>query len=115
MTRGIPIAQCLRCGHRVFPDRLVCSACGGDEWRHARLDRGTVEAVTVVHRAPGRQLEPPVRLGTVWLTDGPRLIARLEDDLEPRAEAEVELALGVVVARRPARGEAPHIAHEHQL
>jgi uncharacterized protein len=98
---GVAVSQCMHCGHRVFPDRLGCPVCGGYEWRHVWLDRGTVEDVTLVRRGPGQSFEPPVRLGTVRLTGGPRLVARLEDELEPGMEAVVDLEGGVVIARRP--------------
>jgi uncharacterized OB-fold protein len=99
MSVGVSVASCVQCGHRVFPDRFSCPACGGHEWRRATLDRGTIEAVTALRRAPGRQFAPPVRLGTVQLRDGPKVIARLDDEVEPGAVVSVAVAHGVVVAR----------------
>ncbi|MGH2781664.1 MAG: Zn-ribbon domain-containing OB-fold protein [Thermoleophilaceae bacterium] len=99
MIGGVAVAQCIRCGHRVFPDRLGCPVCGGYEWRHVWLHRGTVESVTLVRRAPGRRFDPPVRLATVHLTGGPRVVARLEDELVPGMTAAVDVEGGAVVAR----------------
>jgi uncharacterized OB-fold protein len=100
MNGRLAVSQCIRCGHRVFPDRFGCPVCGGYEWRHVWLDRATVEDVTLLRRALGRAFEPPVRLGTVRLTGGPRVLARLEDNLAPGMEAALALERGAVVARR---------------
>lgn len=100
MTGGVTVFQCMRCGHRAFPDRLWCPVCGGYEWRHVWIDRGTVEDVTLVRRAPGRSFRHPVRLGTVALSGGPRVVARLEDELEPGTSVAVDVEGGALVARR---------------
>jgi uncharacterized OB-fold protein len=98
---GVPVGVCMRCGHRVFPDRLLCPVCGGGDWRREWLVDGVVEEVTLLHRSPGNVHEPPVRLATVRLGSHVRVVARLESDLPPGSRVAVDLVDAAVVARRP--------------
>ena len=97
---GLPIQVCASCGERLFPERLFCPRCGGDDFRMEIADRGLVEEVTVLRRAPGRDLDPPVQLATVALEAGPRIVARVEETVEPGDEAIVAVVGHVTFVRR---------------
>ena len=96
--RGVPVAVCMTCGRRAFPAPLLCPSCGGGESRREWVETGTVEEVTLLRRTPGRALDEPVRLGSVRLATGPRVIARLEHGLAAGARARLELQDGALVA-----------------
>jgi len=91
---SIPLQVCAECGHRAFPDRLLC-ACGGRTFSTDEAERGVVEEVTTLRRVPGRMLEDPIRVATVEV-EGVRVIARLESDARDVA---LSLDRGAPVAR----------------
>lgn len=97
--RGVPVAVCMACGARAFPERLLCPVCGGGDWRREWAERGVLEEVTALHRSPGRSYEPPVRLATVRLASGPRVVARLDHDLVPGMQVALDVEGGAIVAR----------------
>ncbi len=99
MIRGVPVGRCMTCGHRAFPEPLLCPVCGGGDWGREWLDAGIVEAVTLLRRSSGKRHDPPVRLATVRLGDGVRAVARLEADLPPGSSVAVDVVEGAVVAR----------------
>lgn len=96
---GVPVQVCTSCGARLFPERLLCPRCGGGEFRIELADRGRVEEVTVLRRAPGRDVDPPVRLATVALEAGPRIVARVEGALDVGDEATVAVVGAVAFVR----------------
>ena len=97
---SVTVVECRACGHRVYPARLWCPACGHDEARPVAVDEGELLAWTVVPdkgRAaqpgsgsdsanPPDPVEPadpadpqPVFIATVRaLPDGPVLVVRLQ-------------------------------------
>ncbi len=95
------VSACRVCSWRGFPERLWCPACGGDEIASVPVDSGVVEDATVMRRAPGRTVTDPVRLGTVGLDGGGRVIARLEANPGERVLLSVEN--GAPVARLDSR------------
>jgi uncharacterized OB-fold protein len=82
--RELLVQTCSR-GHRQHPPRAVCTACGDTEglgWSRAS-GRGTVDACTVVHRAPSPVFEPPYVVARIRLAEGPVLLSNVvTDDLE---------------------------------
>ncbi|MDQ3875015.1 MAG: flavin reductase, partial [Actinomycetota bacterium] len=96
------VSVCLRCAYAAFPARLLCPSCGEERWKLRAVDEGVVESRTRLHRAPGRNYDPPVAIALVRVPDGPLVVARLEGDV---ASGIVTLALegGVPVARRRRR------------
>jgi uncharacterized protein len=98
MSSGVPVQRCTSCGRHWFPERLACPACGSFELDAAVAVEGVVEEVTLLRRAPGRTLDVPVRLATVRLAEGPRLVARLAADEEPGATVRLDLVDGAPVA-----------------
>ena len=78
MTR-LAVQRCDVCGWHGFPLRLWCARCGSFELANVEAEHGVVEAVTVVRHAAGRPDAAPVRLATVRLEQGPRVVARVEE------------------------------------
>lgn len=92
------VDECCACGHRVYPARLWCPACGHDEARSVAVDEGELLAWTVMPdkgravqpdagsdspnstNPPGPAADPkPVIIATVRaLPDGPVLVVRLQ-------------------------------------
>jgi uncharacterized OB-fold protein len=60
--------------------------------------KGVVEELTVLRRAPGGPLPAPVTIGTVWLEDGVRIVARVEAGVDPGAAVRLQYRDGVPVA-----------------
>ncbi len=90
--RGLTVQECGACGHRQHPPRALCTGCGSTE---ALGDlpvtgAGTVDAVTVVMRAPGpvdqQAHEPPYALARVRLAEGPIVLTHVVAD-DPHAVA----------------------------
>jgi uncharacterized OB-fold protein len=72
------LQTCSGCGHRQHHPRHRCLSCGGEElgWS-AAVGTGSVDAVTVVHRAPRPDIEVPYVVARVRLTEGPVLLTNL--------------------------------------
>lgn len=74
------LQTCRACGRPQFYPRLVCAACGGTAlaWLPS-AGRGTVHAVTVVHRAPSPAFRPdvPYVVALVDLDEGVRMMANV--------------------------------------
>lgn len=102
MSGGIPVSVCSACGHAVFPARLLCPRCGADEWQSEDVAAGVVEEATLVERAPGGPLAPPVALGSIRLEGDVVVVARLASGLGRGDSVRLEYRDGVPVARRTA-------------
>ncbi|AVJ28272.1 Zn-ribbon domain-containing OB-fold protein [Achromobacter spanius] len=73
---SINISQCSDCGHRVFPARLWCPACGHDRAHPAAVQEAEVLTWTVI---PAQGAEPSAFLATARaLPKGPILVVRLD-------------------------------------
>lgn len=76
--------QCASCGRAQTLARYACHHCGAQalSWRDA-LGRGTVQATTVVARAPSDDFRPlvPYTLVLVQLDEGTRLMAHASPDV----------------------------------
>ncbi len=86
---------CRECGAVAYPVRDLCGACLGElAWQDV-ADGGTVLARTVL-RASGdvyfRQ-RLPVRTGLVAMDAGPRVVAFLQDDVQPSSRVRLALRL----------------------
>ena len=98
MSEGIPVQVCSQCGRRYFPHRLACAACGARAFDDVTVGEGTIEAATLVHRAPGRSLETPVRIADVLLSGGPRVVARVDVAAQQSAPVRLRMEGGGPIA-----------------
>ncbi len=105
MSEPFFVSACLRCGYAAFPERLLCPHCGERRWRPREVREGVVEARTRLHRAPGRDYDPPVAIALVRVPDGPLVVARLEGEIPTGCMVTLSVEGGAPVARR--RGLAP--------
>lgn len=79
--RGLALQRCARCAHVWYFRRDFCPACGAtDPVSFAPAGLGTVDASTLVHRAPDDAFRAlaPYRLVLVSLDEGPRVMAHGE-------------------------------------
>ena len=75
------VMECAQCGHRVYPARLWCPACGDERAVEVALEEAELLAWT---RAPGKTGDGDSVYATVnALPRGPLLVVRLLD--APRA------------------------------
>jgi uncharacterized OB-fold protein len=85
-TGRVAVQRCGACAELRWPPAPICPECltPGGTWTRLTGD-GTVWSVAVYHRAfhPGLHDEVPYRVGLVELDEGPRLIARLAEDVGP--------------------------------
>ncbi len=75
---GLALQRCTRCAHVWYFRRDFCPACGAAGPLAFRCaGAGTVEASTLVHRAPDDAFRriTPYRLVLVALVEGPRVMA----------------------------------------
>jgi uncharacterized protein len=85
------VQVCDRCGHAVFPVRVLCPRCGSRDWHEIVADAGVIEQVTT-HRAGGR-------VASVATDAGPVVIARAGEGVERGSRVALELDGGAPVAR----------------
>jgi uncharacterized protein len=96
---ALHVFACVACGDMAFPARLLCPACGASEFAEVTVTHGVVEQVTVLHRRPGGHSGEPSCIGTVLTDAGPRVIARLEEALQPGGRAILQVDdLGAIFA-----------------
>ena len=76
--RGLALQRSTRCAHAWYFRRDFCPACGATgPVAFAPAGLGTVDATTLVHRAPDEAFRAlaPYRLVLVSLDEGPRVMA----------------------------------------
>jgi uncharacterized OB-fold protein len=81
---GVALQRCPGCAHVWYFRRGFCPACGRDAPEtFAAGGAGTVDAATVVHRAPDDAFRAlaPYALVLVVLDEGPRMMAHAAADL----------------------------------
>ena len=72
---SVEISACSACGHRVFPARLWCPACGHDRAHGAPAHEAEIQAWTEIS---GQDSERLVIATVRALPDGPVLVVRLD-------------------------------------
>jgi uncharacterized OB-fold protein len=92
------VGRCEVCGARRFPIPLWCDVCGSDRIERIAETSGTVAETTVVRHAPGRRLGP-VAVGTVRLSGGAVVIARLADGVREGDRVRVVIEDGAPLAQ----------------
>jgi hypothetical protein len=79
-TGSLVLQTCSACGHRQHHPRHRCLACGGEEFEWSPASgAGTIDAVTIVHRAPRPEVALPYVVARVRLAEGPVLLTNLVD------------------------------------
>ena len=80
----ILLQTCGACGAHQYPARDLCRACLRDKlaWREDS-GRGRLLAATTLHRSLDPAITLPLRIGTVALDAGVRVIAFLGRDIQP--------------------------------
>jgi uncharacterized OB-fold protein len=73
--------KCTKCGHILFPPRLVCPSCGGRTFAATKLaEAGKLLTFTIIRVAPGAfEHQAPYAAGIAELDDGARLTAQVVD------------------------------------
>ena len=104
-TREIPsryrleAARCKGCGVVVFPPRLICPGCRGEEFEAIQLSRrGRVITSTVIHAPPiDFLMEAPYAMAVVETPEGARLMTQVVDcdpsSVVPGTEVSLEFRL----------------------
>jgi uncharacterized OB-fold protein len=72
--------RCKECGHVQFPPRQICVKCWKQELTWTKSSgNGTVESVTIVHRAPTPEMrnKVPYVVATILLEEGPRMVTNV--------------------------------------
>jgi uncharacterized OB-fold protein len=73
--------KCKKCGHLMFPPRIVCPGCKSRESEMVRLpDEGVLLSFTIVHTpAAAFTDEKPLAVGIVELAPGARITTQIVD------------------------------------
>lgn len=80
----IRLQTCAACGTRQYPARDLCRTCLRDELIWAEDGgRGRLLAATTLHRSLDPAATLPLRIGTVALDTGVRVIAYLGHGVQP--------------------------------
>jgi uncharacterized OB-fold protein len=79
MSTGVGIWRCKGCGTAVFPQRLLCPHCHGQEFDAERVHEGVVEEVSVIRHMIGQADWQPRRIANVRTTGGPSITVGLRD------------------------------------
>ena len=103
MSEGVGIWQCKGCGTMVFPQRLLCPHCHGQEFDEARVHEGVVEEVAVIRHMIGQENWQPRRIANVRTRGGPSITVGLRDESGPGAVIELTQEEGAPFGRAKAR------------
>lgn len=73
--------KCHKCGKILFPQRLICPACGSKEFETINLSgKGKILTYTIIHIAPpGFSDLVPYAIGIVELDEGIRILSQIVD------------------------------------
>jgi uncharacterized OB-fold protein len=89
MSTGVGIWRCKSCGALLFPQRLLCPRCHGQEFEARRVTEGVVEEVAVIRHMIGQADWQPRRIANVRTTGGPRMTVGLRDESGPGTAIEL--------------------------
>jgi uncharacterized OB-fold protein len=94
--------RCRACGTLYFPPRADCASCLSSDVDWIELNgRGRLITYTTAHFAPvGFEDEAPYTLALVELDEGPRVFARLSEDI-PEDGLQIGMNLKLVPRRLP--------------
>jgi len=80
MSEGVGIWRCTGCGATVFPQRLLCPHCHGQEFAEERVHEGVVEEVAVIRHMIGQENWQPRRIANVRTRAGVSITVGLRDE-----------------------------------
>jgi uncharacterized OB-fold protein len=83
MSTGVGIWRCKSCGTAVFPQRLLCPHCHGQEFAEDRVHEGVVEEISIIRHMIGQADWQPRRIANVRTTGGPSITVGLQDESGP--------------------------------
>ena len=83
MSEGVGIWRCKGCDTTVFPQRLLCPHCHGQDFDEARVHDGVVEEVAVIRHMIGQENWQPRRIANVRTRGGPSITVGLRDESGP--------------------------------
>ena len=89
MSPGVGIWRCRSCRAAVFPQRLLCPHCHGQEFDEDRVYEGVVEEISVIRHMIGQENWQPRRIANVLTSAGPRMTVGLRDESGPGATIEL--------------------------
>ena len=89
MSPGVGIWRCRSCHTAVFPQRLLCPHCHGQDFDEDRVYEGVVEEISVIRHMIGQADWKPRRIANVRTSGGPAITVGLRDDSEPAAVVEL--------------------------
>lgn len=107
VSAAFTVDACERCGHLLYPPRILCPVCAGSRFERRLADTGVVEEVTTRRPVAKRRQLPwgnwldqsETRLATVRTDAGPRVVVRVDegvakgDPVTLRAQASTVIAL----------------------
>jgi len=100
MSEGVGIWRCTGCGATVFPQRLLCPHCHGQEFAEERVHEGVVEEVAVIRHMIGQENWQPRRIANVRTRAGVSITVGLRDESEPGTVVELMQEEGAPFGRR---------------
>ena len=83
MSTGVGIWRCKGCKTAVFPQRLLCPHCHGQEFDEDRVTEGVVEEISIIRHMIGQENWQPRRIANVRTKGGPSITVGLRDESEP--------------------------------
>jgi uncharacterized protein len=89
MSTGVGIFRCKGCGAKLFPQRLLCPQCHGQEFAPDRVTEGVVEEVAIIRHMIGQENWQPRRIANVRTAGGPMMTVGLRDEAGPGAVVEL--------------------------
>jgi uncharacterized OB-fold protein len=89
MSPGVGIWRCRSCRTAVFPQRLLCPHCHGQEFDEDRVHEGVVEEISVIRHMIGQADWKPRRIANVRTAGGPSITVGLRDESGPGTVVEL--------------------------
>ena len=83
MSPGVGIWRCRNCRTAVFPQRLLCPHCHGQEFDEDRVHEGVVEEISIIRHMIGQADWKPRRITNVRTGGGPSITVGLRDESGP--------------------------------
>jgi uncharacterized protein len=83
MNKGVRIWRCTACGAGLFPERLLCPRCHGQDFSEERVLDGVVEEISIIRHMIGQPDWKPRRIASVRAAGGVLMTVGLQDESGP--------------------------------